>query len=182
MALMHMDDQSGTAGITGGRRRNIAYRAGLVLQMLGAAGLAVLYPFGSPFYSAGIMLFEVGVLISVVTLSVSRSWFRNLLLGNVLAGFPVQTAGILFAPPELAGTVILAGIGLVCLGAAGMAGKEAYCFSWKEGWALAVLLPLAVLANLFGRENSIYNALAFSAVFLLFLSLAGRKLRQPIQP
>lgn len=166
--------------MTSGRRRDVAYRAGLVVQMLGAAILAVLYPLGSPFYSTGIMLFELGVLLSAVTLRLSRSWFRKLLLGVVLAGLPVQIAGILVAPPELAGMVILAGIGLVCLGAAGMAGKEAYCFSFKEGWALTVLLPLVVLANLFSRENSIYNSLAFSTVFLLLLSLAGRKIRQPL--
>src|SRR5512139_1208994 len=107
MANMTREEQITAQGITYGRRRDIAYRAGLVLQVLGAAVLAVLYPLGSPFYSAGIMLFELGALLSAITLLVRKSWIKKLLLGAVLAGIPVQAAGMLFAPPELAGTVVL---------------------------------------------------------------------------
>ena len=173
-------EQIASAGISYGRRHDKAYRAGMVLQVLGAGSIAVLYPIGSPFYSAGIMVFELGVLLSGIYLLVWISWIRKLLLGAVLAGIPLQVVGLLYAPPQYAGSVIIAGIGLVCVGAAGMAGKEAYCFAWREGWVLMWSFPAVVIVNLLLKENRIFNSLAFSAIFLLLLSLTGKKLRQPL--
>ena len=163
-----------------GRRHDILYRTGLVLQVLGAALLAVLYPMRSPYYSAGIMLFEVGVLLAALYLLVWISWIRKIVLSSVLIGLPIQIYGALAAPPESAGIAIIAGIGLVCAGAAGIVGKEAYCFSYREGWALMWLFPALVLLNLFGKEQIVLNALGFSTLFLLLLSLVGKKLRTPV--
>ncbi len=152
-----------------------------MLQVLGAAVLAVLYPLASPFYTAGIMLFDLGVLLAAFHLLVWITWVRTLILGAVLAGIPLQLLGQWLAPPQFAGAVILAGIALVCIAAAGMAGREAYCFSWPEGWALMWLLPALALLNLAAGEHVVLNALGFSAAFLLLLSLGGRKLRQPVR-
>lgn len=175
-----LEEQLATAGISYGRRHDITYRAGLVAQMLGAAVLAVLYPLRSPFYPVGIMLFEAGALLSGIYLLVWISWIRRLLLGSILIGIPLQLYGWMYAPEQHAVTVILAGIGLVCVGAGGMAAKEAYCFGWREGWMLLWLYPVLVLANLLGREHVVFNSLGFSAAFLLLLSLTGRKLKQPV--
>ncbi len=177
--LPTLEEQIAMAGIAYGRRHDITYRAGLVMQVLGAGGLAVLYPMESPFYSAGIMLFEAGVLLSAVYLLVWMSWIKKIIVGSVVAGIALQAGG-LHAPPEYAGSVIIAGIGLVCAGGAGLAGKEAYCFAWREGWILTWVYPILVLANLLGRESRLLNAVGFSAVFLLLLSLTGKKLRQPL--
>ncbi len=49
-----------------------------------------------------------------------------------------------------------------------------------EGWILTWVYPILVLANLIGRESRLLNAVGFSAVFLLLLSLTGKKLRQPL--
>jgi len=174
------EEQVETAGITCGRRHDLSYRAGLVLQMLGAAALAVLYPLASPYYTAGIMLFELGVLLSALFLLVRMSWMKTIILGAVLAGIPLQVYGMLYAPPEHAGPVILAGIGLVCSGAAGMAGKEAACFAYREGWVLMGLFPAIMIVNLLEKEHLAVNALGFSALFLLLLSLVGKKLQQPL--
>jgi hypothetical protein len=38
--------------------------------------------------------------------------------------------------------------------------------------------PVMVLANFFVKENHIFNTLGFSVVFLLLLSLTGKKLKQ----
>lgn len=38
--------------------------------------------------------------------------------------------------------------------------------------------PVMVLENLIGRENRIFNSLGFSVLFLLLLSLTGKKLKQ----
>lgn len=177
--LPTLEEQIAMAGLSYGRRHDIFYRAGLILQVLGAGGLAVLYPLGSPFYSAGIMAFEAGVLLSSVFLFVWIAWVRKIILGSVLAGIALQFAGY-FAPPEHAGSVIIAGIGLVCAGGAGLAGREAYCFAWREGWALMWLYAVLVLANLLGGEYRLFNTLGFSAAFLLLLSLTGKKLGQPL--
>jgi uncharacterized integral membrane protein len=175
-----MEEQLSIAGISYGRRHDLSYRTGLVLQALGAGLLAMLYPLESPFYSAGIMLFDLGMLLAAVYLLVWMSWIKKIILGAVLIGIPVQIIGLHVAPPQYAGSVILIGIGLVCVGGAGMVGKEAYCFGYREGWMLMWLYPIVVLVNLAARENRVFNSLAFSAAFLLLLSLTGKKLKQPL--
>jgi uncharacterized integral membrane protein len=168
------------AGITYGRRHDISYRIGLMMQVLGSAMLAVLYPLGSPFYTVGIMLFEAGVFLAAVYLLVWKSWIKKIILASVLTGFVLQCLGF-YAPEEYAGSVIIGGIGMICAGAAGMAGKEAYCFRYWEGWILMLLgFPLMVLENLLGRENHVFNSIGFSFLFVVLLSLAGKKLREPL--
>jgi len=173
------EEQIAMAGITYGRRHDLSYRTGLVVQVLGAAVLAVLYPLESPFYTVGIMLFNAGALLSGVYLLVWMSWVKKIILGSILIGIPLQIIG-LYGPPQYSVTIILAGIGLVCVGAGGMVGKEAYCFAYREGWVLLWLYPILVLANLMGKEHRVFNALGFSAAFLLLLSLTGKKLKQPL--
>jgi uncharacterized integral membrane protein len=174
-----LEEQIVIAGLTYGRLHDISYRTGLVLQVLGAAVLAVLYPLASPFYTAGIMLFEMGVLLSAVYLLVWMSWVKKIILGSVLIGLMLQAAGYFVAPEQYAGSIMIAGIGFVCAGAAGMVGKEAYCFGYREGWLLMMFgFPVMVLANLLGRENLVFNSIGFSVLFLLLLSLVGKKLKQ----
>lgn len=176
-----LEEQIVLADLRYGRRHDISYRAGLVIQVLGAAVLAVLYPVESPFYTVGIMLFDAGALVSAIYLLVWRRPVKRFIVGAVVIGLALQVAGALFAPEQHAGLVIIAGIGFVCAGAAGMAGKEAYCFGYPEGWLLMIVgFPVMVLANLLGKENRIFNALGFSIIFLLLLSLAGKKLRQEL--
>ena len=147
--------------------------------MLGAAVLAVLYPLESPFYTAGIMLFEAGVLLSAIYLLVWISWVKKVILASVFTGVALQVTGYLIGPEQYAGSIIIAGIGFVCAGAAGMAGKEAYCFGYREGWVLMTVgFPLVVFANLIGKENRVFNSLGFSVLFLLLLSLTVKKLKQ----
>ncbi len=175
-----LEEQIVMAGLSYGRRHDIAYRTGLVLQVLGAAILAVLYPLQSPFYTIGIMLFEAGVLLSGIFLLVWMSVVKKVILGSILTGLALQVAGF-YVQEQYAGLMILSGLGLVCAGAAGMVGKEAYCFGYREGWLLAMFgFPVMVLANLFGRENHAFNSLGFSILFLLLLSLTGKKLRQKL--
>jgi uncharacterized integral membrane protein len=174
-----LEEQTAMAGITYGRRHDISYRTGLVMQVLGVALLAVLYPLVNPFYTIGIMLFEAGVLLSAICLLVWMRWVKTFILVMVMFGMALQVAGSFFAPEHHAGSIIIVGIGFVCIGAAGMAGKEAYCFGYREGWFLAMIgFPIMVLANLMGRENLIFNSLGFSVLFLLLLSLTGKKLKQ----
>ena len=173
-----LEEQIVMAGLSYGRRHDIAYRTGLVLQVLGAAILAVLYPLQSPFYTIGIMLFEAGVLLSGIFLLVWRSVVKKVILGSILTGLALQVAGF-YVQEQYAGLMILSGLGLVCAGAAGMVGKEAYCFGYREGWLLMLLaFPIMVLANLLGKENPVLNSIGFSIVFLLLLSLVGKKLKQ----
>jgi len=129
-----LEEQLATAGITYGRRHDIFYRSGLVIQVLGPAALAVLYPLESPFYTIGILVFNVGALLSAIYLLVWISWIKKIILGSVVIGIPLQVLGWMYAPEQYAVSVIIAGIGLVCVGAGGMAGKEAYCFAYREGW------------------------------------------------
>jgi hypothetical protein len=72
--------------------------------------LAVLYPLASPFYTAGIMLFEIGVLLSAIYLLVWISWVKKIILGLVLIGLMLQVAGYFVAPEQYAGPVLIAGM------------------------------------------------------------------------
>jgi len=174
------EEQIVTADLTYSRRHDIAYRTGLVLQVLGAAVLAVLYPLESPFYTIGIMLFEAGALVSGIFLLVWMSVVKKFILGSILTGLALQVAGF-YVQEQHAGLMLIAGIGLVCAGAAGMVGKEAYCFGYREGWLLTVLVfPFLVLVNLLGKENHVLNSIGFSILLLLLLSLVGKKLKQPL--
>jgi uncharacterized integral membrane protein len=176
-----LEEQITMAGLRYGRRHDISYRAGLVMQVLGAAVLAVLYPIESPFYTVGIMLFEAGALLSAIYLLVWMRSVKIVILGSIFLGLILQAAGYFYAPEHYAGTVMIAGIGFVCVGAAGIAGKEAYCFGYREGWLLlTVVFPLVVLVNLLGKENHLFNSLGFSVLFLLILSLTGKKLKQKL--
>jgi uncharacterized integral membrane protein len=177
--ILTLKEQIMKSGICYGRRHDFSFRAGLVLQVLGAAILAVLYPLENPFYTVGIMLFEVGVCLSALFLLVWNVWTRLAILASVVAGIALQIAGF-YVPEQYAGTAIIGGVGLVCAGAAGMAGKEAYCFKYREGWLLMVGFPLVALINLFGKESRVINAVGFSILFLFLLSFTGKKLRQPL--
>ncbi len=153
------------------------------MQVLGAAALAILYPLENPFYTVGIMIFEFGVLLSALYLLVRRTWIKRIILGTVFSGLALQVAGSFFMPEQYAGSTIVAGIGMVCVGAAVMAGKESRHFGCPEGWLLgAAGFPIMVLGNLIGKTNHLFNAVGFSVLFFLLLSLAGRKLRQRLLP
>src|SRR3990170_2522118 len=145
--LPTLEEQIALAGIRYGRRHDISYRAGFVMQVLGMGILAVLYPLDSPFYTIGIMLFEAGALLAAVYLLVWMTWIKKVILGSIVTGIALQAAGF-YAPEQYAGSIIIAGIGLVCAGAAGLAGKEAYCFQYCEGRMLMWLYPIVIVANL----------------------------------
>jgi len=163
-----------------GRRHDISYRVGLVLQVLGAGLLAVLFPLESPFYSAGIMLFETGVLLSGIYVPIERSWVRKIVLGSVVLGFVLQIIGF-NATAQHAGTIIIAGIGFVCAAAAGMMSKEAYGLGYREGGLLMMFaFPVLVLINLMNKESFQFNTIGFAILFLLLLFTTGKKLRQPL--
>ena len=178
-AIPTLEEQISMAGIKYGRRHDISYRAGFVMQVLGMGILAVLYPLDSPFYTIGIMLFEAGALLAAVYLLVWMTWIKKVILGSIVTGIALQAAGF-YAPEQYAGSIIIAGIGLVCAGAAGLAGKEAYCFQYREGRMLMWLYPIVILANLFLKAGLVFNTLGFSALFILNLFLTGKKLKQPI--
>ncbi len=176
-----LEEQIRIASLTYGRRHDISYRVGLVLQVFGLAALAVLYPLESPFYTAGIMLFELGVLLSGIYLLVWMHQVKTVILSSIILGLGMQLAGSFLASEEYAGPVLIAGIGFVCGGASGMVGKEAYCFGYREGWLLAMFgFPVMVLMNLLVKESIIFNSIGFSILFLLLLSLTGKKLKQPL--
>ena len=77
-----LEEQISMARLTYCRRNDITYRADLVLQSLGAAVVAVFYPHENPFSTAGVMVFEAGVLTSAICLLVCISWVKKVILGS----------------------------------------------------------------------------------------------------
>jgi hypothetical protein len=58
----------------------------------------VLYPQSNPFYNGDILLFEVGVLISVICLIVWMQRVKRMILGSVFIRLMLQVAGYFAAP------------------------------------------------------------------------------------
>lgn len=155
-----------------------ASRAGLLMQITGAGLLALLFPLEHPFFTAGILVFEAGALLSAFRMIARRDPMRFIPSGAVLTGIIVQIFGLYAAPAEHAIMVTLAGVGLAGGGAALMAGITATGASAREGWMLAALYPVLVIANLSGRASFLFNTIGFSLHFLLLVALQGRLSRQ----
>jgi len=160
--------------------QNFFLHTGLILQTLGLATLAVLYPLENPFYTVGILTFEGGVLLSSLTFFVIRH--RSLIIIFVLAlvALSIQFFG-LSAPEEYAGSIIIGGIWLICTLAALMAGGIGFVL--KLPWFFLLLLfafPVIPLMNFFCKVNHVFNAVGFSSLFLVQLFLTGKKLQQPL--
>lgn len=123
------------------------YRFGYILQIFGIlldlfsmAQYAVNIPLIAPL-NLGLWLFTAGVLLSawfllvwdirVKIITVSAAWF----------GLSVWATGYLLQSPEYS-IIWPFGFGLVGISAAGLTGKEAYCFQITEGWLLLGLYPI----------------------------------------
>ena len=148
------------------------YRIGFLMQASGMALLAILYPMQNPFFSVGIMLFETGVLFSAICLNASVP-SKVIILFMVVSGILLQLSGF-FIYEEYAGFVILTGIGILCLGASGLIGREAFRTHRMESWFLATGLSLIAFANIFLKINFIFNVMSFSVLFLLLLFFTGQ--------
>lgn len=167
-------------GIRYSRLHATLYRIGFVVQMLGMCGLAVLYPINNPFYTAGIMLFELGVLLSGIYLLVWISWIKKIILNSAVFGILLQIAAYNLAPEQYAVPIMISGVGFVCVAAAVIVGKEAFCCGYREGWMLIWLYPIAILINLSVGEIRVFNSVLFASMFLLHLSLSIRIFRHPL--
>jgi len=117
-----LEEQIAMAGLSYGRWHDIFYRTGLVLQVLGTAVLAVLYPLQSPFYTVGIMIFDAGVLLSAIFLLIWMSWVKTMILGSVIIGIGLQIGGF-YAPEQARGNGHHRGNRL-CLCRSGRHGRE----------------------------------------------------------
>jgi|Deesub1362B_J571_1020462.scaffolds.fasta_scaffold00172_25 uncharacterized integral membrane protein len=174
--MQGLQEQLKEAGIHYPPSYDVAYRAGLLLQGLALAAFALLYLLGSPLGVYALLLFEGGVALSSIFLLVWKQGIKRFILRALFVGLFIQLGALLVG----SSTAFLVGLGFVLVAAAGLVGKEAYCFGYLEGWLLVLAYPVAVLPNIFGFSGKGFNVfMAFLAAGLM-ASLLRRKLKQPL--
>lgn len=166
---------------------DIIYRSGYVLGFIGIAVFAYSYVFNEiSIMWLAIPVFYSGTLISSVFLLVWKKEIKIFILGCVVSGIVLGIAYALHFRRDA--EVLIISMGLVLAGLAGLYGKEAYCFHFREGWILMWSFPVIILSNIvvysIGEGNNQTARLIFSAVYLILtflaLSFLIKKLRQPI--
>lgn len=175
-----LEEQIKEAGIHYPRSYDIAYRIGYVLQSTGVLVFAVLYGVGTELVVIPLVIFDAGVALSSTFLLVWRREIKRFILGSTIAGISLQLVSLFTDNYSLSKEIFLLGVGLTLVGGAGIAGKEAYCFRFNEGWLLMTLYPLALVPNLFGFSTYTYNLIILCIIALLQVSLLRKKLSQPL--
>jgi len=127
--------------------RNLIYLAswhliviGIVLFSLSTETLALLTPL------LGATMFSAGVLVGMITVELTIPKVQFKMIGVVLFGILLQNIP---APVLTGDQAMFLGLGAVAVGAAFLAGKEAWCFYFKEGWILTAVYPIFVLSHAF---------------------------------
>lgn len=158
--------------------QKILFRLGLIVQVIGLAILAVLYPLENPFFTIGIMVFEIGVLFASVPFLGSCSWLDKAVCFLTIIGILLQFLGF-YAPEEYAGLIIISGVGIISAAASVITGNMLYSLKLNRGLFVLVILFLVMpLINILFNVNHVLNAAAFSSLFILLLFFTGKTLRQ----
>lgn len=129
------------------------YRTGFGLQALGLA--ALLFSQNPLWCAAGYTLINAGVLLSGWLLQVYIREIRAFVLMVTVIGCLLQVAGI--------------------------AGKEAFCYRFREGWYLMPVLALVIIAFLvqYATDFTLASQVSLAVALALQLSLTVRKFRMP---
>lgn len=177
-----LEEQIKAAGIYYPRSYDITYRAGYVLQSIGAIGFAILYGLQSKLQIIPLVMFNAGIALSSMYLLVWKAEIKRFILRMTFAGIALQISSIFINSINgfYAEKMFLLGLGFALVGGAGLVGKEAYCFRFNEGWLLLMIYPLAVIPNLFGFAHYKYNLIISAIIAVLQVSFLRRKLSQPL--
>lgn len=173
-----LEQQITSAGIHYPRSYDITYRVGYVIQTLASIHFVILYYFKSHLSSYALGLFEAGITLSAMFLLVWKASIKRFILRCIFIGIILQIASLFNIP--FSEKVFFIGLGFTLAGGAGLAGKEAYCFGFMEGWLLLVAYPLAVIPNLLGLSSHSYNLGIAVVITLLQISFLRKKLSQPL--
>lgn len=157
----------------------MAYRVGYIIQLSGIFILTLSFILRLPFNIHGILLFETGVVLSSIFLLVWKREIKRFILFSVVLGIPLQLMGYILFPLYLK-EIFIIGLGFVCVGGAGLVGKEAYCFNFFEGWLILFLYPVIIFSNLLGVGNRAFLTMLYLFLLLLHSSFLRKKLRQPL--
>jgi uncharacterized integral membrane protein len=174
-----LEAQIATAGIHYPRSYDIAYRIGYIVQLSGILIFTISFLLELPSYIIGIILFEIGVTLSAIFLLVWKREIKRFILFSIAIGILLQAMGYIFFPSYLK-EIFIVGLGFICIGGAGLVGKEAYCFNFFEGWLILLLYPIIIFSSLLGAESRIFFAILYLSLLLLHASFLRKKLGQPL--
>ena len=157
------------------------YRSGYAVQ---AVGFLVLLASANPssfnliLTIAGYALIDLGIFISGILLQVYDRRVKIIILSAYFIGLALQKIGF------LAGLWWLGplGLGIAFIAAAGLGGKEAYCFAINEGWLmtpLLAILAITLFVHGFKPMPLIFLRLIIAVVALDYVSFSIKKFRKP---
>jgi hypothetical protein len=124
----------------------IFYRAGFVLQSLGAVSFVLLFVLSSIYYPYAIAFFEIGILLSAYFVHSRVVWLGKALSGVFLAGVLLQVATLVGMP--FGERLFFFGLSLVLVSGAIVSAIDAYRKRYVEGWLFILAYPALVLPNL----------------------------------
>ena len=174
--LSRLEAELAESGIKYTKLHEITYRVGFVIQTFALALLLTAELIVPSLLTAAVLLFDIGVVISAFFLLVWKRYIKTIIVSLTLTGILVQLISL--AGQQMPDTILITGIGSLCAGAAGLAGKEAYCFRFIEGWIIMGLLPAIILLKLTGATFFGLEAIPYALLLLLYGSLTAKKLSQ----
>lgn len=175
-----MEEQIKAAGIYYPRSYDITYRAGYILQGLGATTFFILYFLkAGPYIVISLLIFEAGIALSSLFLLVWKIEIKRFILFMTFSGIAIQILSI-FLSPKYRINIFCLGLGFILAGGAGLVGKEAYCFGFIEGWLLLLIYPLAIIPNILGLSSHNLNLIFSGLIAFLHVSFLKKKLSQPL--
>jgi hypothetical protein len=154
----------------GGRAGDAIFRAGFVLQTLGAVSFVVLFVFGHPYYRYALGLFETGILLSAVFMKSRFGWAIKALLVWFAIGVVLQVTVFVGLPVK----VFFTGLALVLLAGAVVSAHDAYERKHIEGWLFILAYPALVIPNLTGEGYDNFTILMGTLVAVLHVMVLRR--------
>ena len=130
--------------------RVAGFRAGVVMQAIGSMVALGLHMLGNQYFPYAVGVFEVGILLTILTFVPNFHWSRKALLAAFLLG-------VLFELPAFAGIgfMFFFGLGLVLFAGAGVYASHAYRYRHIEGWVFLFAYAALVIPNFkdYGSEK-----------------------------
>ena len=154
-----------------------AYRAGFVLQALGAFGFTIMYVFSIRHYPYGIAVFTLGVFVSCFLVLSRTLLFRKVFVTAVIAGAALEGLSAVDLPYR--GKIFFIGLALVLLAGAAVAAHDAYRCRHLEGWVFIFAYPVLVIPRLAGGGGDKLTILMATLVSMLHVLFLKRLFARP---
>jgi uncharacterized integral membrane protein len=159
----------------------VLYRTGYLIQIFGFIFLFAAYQFVklNLFFSIiGYVCVNLGIFISALLIQVYMRQIKQIIFAGLFVGILLQIIG-LFSGIQV---LVPLGLGFTFIAAAGLGGKEAYCFAINEGWLMTLVLSvlaMVLIINSYEALSPLFIKLILAITVIDYLSFTIKKYRKP---